>query len=159
MKDMLVNLLSIKDPGSIEAKLKEEGIIFRKPIAPEKSIITDWVQKNFSTYWANEMEASFSNSPISCYIAQKENEILGFACYEATCKNFFGPTGTIEAFRNIGIGEILLLKSLNAMREMGYAYAIIGGVGPAAYYEKVVNSKVIDGSEEKNIYNHLLKNR
>jgi hypothetical protein len=30
---------------------------------------------------------------------------------------------------------------------MGYAYAIIGGVGPAAFYEKVCGAFVIPGSE------------
>ena len=42
------------------------------------------------------------------------------------------------------------------MREMGYAYAIIGGVGPAEFYEKAVGAKVIDGSEIS-IYQHLLR--
>jgi hypothetical protein len=33
------------------------------------------------------------------------------------------------------------------MRESGYAYAIIGGVGPAAFYEKTVGAFTIPGSE------------
>jgi hypothetical protein len=33
------------------------------------------------------------------------------------------------------------------MREMGYGYAIIGGVGPAEFYEKVCGATVISGSE------------
>jgi len=33
------------------------------------------------------------------------------------------------------------------MREMGYAYAVIGGVGPAAFYEKVCGAFLIPGSE------------
>jgi hypothetical protein len=32
------------------------------------------------------------------------------------------------------------------MRAEGYAYAIIGGVGPAAFFEKLVKAQVIDGS-------------
>ncbi|MGK7391375.1 MAG: GNAT family N-acetyltransferase [Candidatus Cyclobacteriaceae bacterium M2_1C_046] len=156
MKDMLVKLLSLPDPGPKEENLNREGIIFRKPIAPEKSIVRDWVLKNFSTYWANEVDAAFGNSPVTCFIAQKGNDLVGIACYEATYKNFFGPTGTLEAYRNKGIGEVLLLKSLSAMKEMGYAYAIIGGVGPASYYSKIVNAVEITGSENS-IYKHLLK--
>lgn len=156
MKDMLVQLLSLPDPGPKEENLHGEGIIFRKPITPEKSLVRDWVMANFSSYWANEVDAAFSGSPVTCFVAQKDNELLGFACYEATCKNFFGPTGTLELHRNKGIGEILLLKSLLAMKEMGYAYAIIGGVGPASYYTKIVNATEIPGSENS-IYKHLLK--
>ena len=33
------------------------------------------------------------------------------------------------------------------MREMGYAYAVIGGVGPAAFYEKVCGAFIIPGSD------------
>ena len=33
------------------------------------------------------------------------------------------------------------------MREMGYGYAIIGGVGPAEFYEKVCGAFVIADSE------------
>jgi hypothetical protein len=39
---------------------------------------------------------------------------------------------------------------------MGYGYAIIGGVGPAEFYEKAVGAKIIEGSEIS-IYQHLLR--
>ena len=39
---------------------------------------------------------------------------------------------------------------------MGYAYAIIGGVGPVSYYEQIVDAKSMDKSE-KSIYQNLLK--
>lgn len=81
---------------------------------------------------------------------------MGFACYESTAKNFFGPTGTLESERGKGIGKVLLIKSLESLRELGYVYAIIGGVGPAEFYEKAVGAKIIDGSEIS-IYQHLLK--
>ena len=70
---------------------------------------------------------------------------------------FLVQTGVDSAYRGIGVGKILLVKALKAMREMNYGYAIIGGVGPAAYYEKTIGATLIEGSE-KNIYNHLLKN-
>ena len=53
--------------------------------------------------------------------------MLGFACYDTTHKNFFGPTGVDAAKRGQGIGTALLLATLHAMREAGYMYAIIGG--------------------------------
>jgi hypothetical protein len=33
------------------------------------------------------------------------------------------------------------------MKSQGYAYAIIGGVGPATFYEKAVGAKLIEGSD------------
>lgn len=159
MKDMLVRLLDLPEVTLIERKLKaEEKIIFRRAIAPEKHLVSAWVKEQFGSYWQSELEVSFSRQPISCWIAQRENDILGFACYESTARNFFGPTGTIESERGKGIGKILLVKSLQSLREMGYAYAIIGGVGPETFYQKSVNAKVIQDSET-GIYSHLLRKK
>jgi predicted GNAT family acetyltransferase len=156
MKDMLVRLMDLPDISALEFKLLNEGVIFRRPIPPEKSFVKDWVHVNFGTYWANEVDAAFSHLPVHCFIAQKGNEILGFACYEATAKNFFGPTGTAENLRGKGIGKILLIKSLQALKEMGYAYAIIGGVGPAEFYKHTVDAVLIEKSENS-IYQNLIR--
>lgn len=157
MKDMLVRLIELPDVSEIEKKLREkEKIVFRKAIAPEKHLVSEWVMEQFGAYWQSEVEVAFSRQPVSVWLAQRGNQILGFACYESTARNFFGPTGTLESERGKGIGKILLVKSLESLREMGYAYAIIGGVGPAEFYEKAVGAKAIDGSETS-IYQHLLR--
>ena len=73
--------------------------------------------------------------------------LAGFACYDATYRNFFGPTGVATDARGRGIGAALLLSCLHAMAGLGYGYAIIGGVGPAAFYEKAVGAVMIEGSK------------
>lgn len=73
-------------------------------------------------------------------------EMLGFACYDATAKGFFGPTGVSKDARKQGIGKALLYACLNAMREEGYGYAIIGWAGPVAYYQKTCNATIIENS-------------
>lgn len=157
MHDMLVRLMDLSDISIAEKELFEkEGIIFKRPIPPEKSIVVQWVGQHFSTNWADETEAAFSALPVNCFIAQREQEILGFACFESTAKNFFGPTGVLPSERGKNLGKILLVKSLLALKELGYAYAIIGGVGPASYYEKTVGATIIEKSE-KSIYQNLLK--
>ena len=83
---------------------------------------------------------AFSRLPIACFLAVDSGTLLGFACYDATCKNFFGPTAVDSAYRGTGVGTALLLATLSAMAADGYAYAIIGGVGPVAYYKKAVNA-------------------
>ena len=40
----------------------------------------------------------------------------------------------------------MLLECLHAMAAHGYGYAIIGGVGPRAFYERVVEVLEIPGS-------------
>jgi GNAT superfamily N-acetyltransferase len=87
--------------------------------------------------------------PPTCHIATFDSKIVGFACHDATAKGYFGPTGISPAVRGIGIGAALLIASLRAMQEAGYAYAVIGGVGVDAqgFYQKVVGAVEIAGSE------------
>ena len=159
MKDMLVRLQELPDvQETVKKLLEKEQVVFRRPIAPEKHLITTWVKENFGDYWASEVDVAFSRQPVSCWLAQRGNDILGFACYEATARNFFGPTGTKESERGKGIGKVLLVKSLLSLKEMGYGYAIIGGVGPEDYYKKVVDAVTIEGSEIS-IYENLIRKK
>ena len=63
-----------------------------------------------------------------------------------TAPDFFGPTRVLDSEQGKGLGKALLLRCLYALREEGYAYAIIGGVGPVAFYEKCVGAHVIPDS-------------
>ena len=76
----------------------------------------------------------------------RDRELIGFACHDCTRRNFFGPSGVAESARGLGAGRALLLASLHAMREAGYAYAIIGGVGPEDFYRRTVGAVPIEGS-------------
>ncbi|MEM6892468.1 MAG: GNAT family N-acetyltransferase [Bacteroidota bacterium] len=157
MKDLLVRLMELPESSALEKKLEaDEKIVVKRPIAPERSIVTEWVAQHFGSNWKNEMEAAFNTTPTHCYIAIRDQNILGFACFECTAKNFFGPTGVLETEQGKGIGKLLLLKALEALKNMGYAYAIIGGVGPVEYYRKAVGAQEINGSEIS-VYQHLLK--
>jgi len=146
MQDMLVRLYDLPDHTLLMKKLNDEGIVIRRPLAAEKSLVVEWVTKYFGTGWASEAEVSFSYQPITCFIAIQNGQILGFACYDSCYRNFFGPTGVAENLRGKGIGKVLLMECLVAMKSQGYAYAIIGGVGPAEFYAKAVGAVLIEGS-------------
>jgi predicted N-acetyltransferase YhbS len=113
------------------------------------------VRKAFSEGWASEAEVAFSRQPVSCFIAIDGGNVVGFACHDVTCPNFFGPTGVEPAARKKGIGAVLLFACLEDMRQAGYGYAIIGGVGPADFYSRTVGAVAIEGSEP-GIYRGLL---
>lgn len=159
MADMLVNLLKLpkEDPALLE-KLERDGIAIHRALAPDKWRITDWVAKNSNSNAAGECDVCFSHTPVSCFIATRAKEILGYACYDAIAPNFFGPTRVLDSEQGKGIGKVLLLRSLGSMREAGYAYAIIGGIGPAAFYEKTVGAVIIEDSTP-GIYRHFLGRR
>jgi len=146
MQDMLVRLYDLPDHSGIISSLQEDGITIRRALAAEKSIVTDWVTQHFGTGWASETEVSFSYQPLACFIATQNEAIIGFGCYDSAYRNFFGPTGVEETLRGKGIGKALLLECLLAMKAQGFAYGIIGGVGPARFYEKAVGAVLIEGS-------------
>lgn len=157
MADLLVNLYALEETKSGIEKLQQEDIHITRALSPDKSKIIAFVKKYFTQAWANECEAAFANNPPTCYVAVHANEIIGFACYDATAKNFFGPTGMHKKFSGMGIGKALLYKCLLSMKENGYAYAIIGwGEGAAGFYQKAVNAVIIEGSEKANIYSRLI---
>jgi len=156
MGDMLVRLYNLPDGSEHIRKLAEQGIIVRRAMPYEKHLTVAWVGQQFSARWASECDAAFSNRPISCYIATHQAQIVGFGCYDATCKDFFGPTGVLESLRGRGIGKGLLLACLEAMRQQGYGYAIIGWVGPKEFYAKTAGATEIPDSTP-GIYTDLLK--
>ena len=147
MPDMLVKLYELPDFNSALNKITKLGVTIRHPDSLEKTPLIHWVQETFGPRWAKECDVSFTSSPVTCFIAEKEKRIIGFACYDCTAKNFFGPTGVVEPDRGKGVGKALLFSCLHAMKEMGYGYAIIGGVGPADFYTKAVGATIIEGSK------------
>jgi GNAT superfamily N-acetyltransferase len=92
------------------------------------------------------MDITFSRSPVSCYIAQLQKELVGFACYDTAALGYFGPTGVAETFQGKGIGKALLLTCLLEMKLIGYGYAIIGWAGPQEFYAKAVGAVAIPDS-------------
>lgn len=146
MADMLVKLYELPDVMPLIAQQQAAGVDIRRAIAPEKHIVVNWVRETFQQYWANECDVSFANQPVSCFVAVADERPIGFACYDATYKNFFGPTGVLESYRGRGIGQVLLVVTLHAMAAQGYAYAIIGSVGPTEFYTRTVGATLIPDS-------------
>ena len=153
--DMLVKLYALPDSRPAYDRLQQAGIILRRGLAPEKHKVIAWVRQNFSEAWASEAEVAFSRQPVSCFIAVQQKKIVGFACHDATCPNFFGPTGVDPKGQKNGIGKALLFACLEDMKHQGFGYAIIGGVGPAEFYAKAVGAVAIEGSEP-GVYRGLL---
>jgi GNAT superfamily N-acetyltransferase len=145
MPDMLVRLYELASLDDALTTIAAHGVQVRHALAPEKQRVMTWVQAHFPA-WATEVETTFARLPVACFIALRDQELLGFACYDGVCRNFFGPTAVLDAERRRGIGKALLLSVLHAQRAQGYAYSIIGGVGPADYYAKTVGAVLIEGS-------------
>jgi GNAT superfamily N-acetyltransferase len=146
MSDMLVKLYDLPEIAAKTAALRAQGIVVRLAMPYEQSQTLAWVRERFGGGWADECAAAFDNRPRSCFVAVERGELVGFACHDATCRNFFGPMGVADSHRGKGIGTALFLSCLHAMAAAGYAYAIIGGAGNGDIYRKAVGAVDIAGS-------------
>lgn len=155
MIDMLVRLYDLPEYPELKPELSKKGIIIRRANAYERHIVVDWVGKKFSPKWVSETKIAFSRQPIACYIATREGQVVGFACYDVTSRGFLGPMGVDPEKRESGVGKALLIDALASLRESGYAYAVIGGVGPAEFYQKTVGATPIENSSP-GIYRDIL---
>ncbi|MFA5561648.1 MAG: GNAT family N-acetyltransferase [Eubacteriales bacterium] len=162
--DVLVKLYQLPEIEPALHRVKEQNITIRKPIGPEKSVVIEWIRAREGEGWASEAETAFLGANRTIYIAVDENEtkadkrMVGFACYDATAKGFFGPTAVAEAYRKRGIGQALLLSCLFNMKLDGYGYAIIGSISKTAkeFYEKCLPGSVGIEDSAPGIYRGML---
>jgi GNAT superfamily N-acetyltransferase len=159
--DLLVLLYDLPPLEPVVAALDRLGIAVRRALAFERPQVTDFAREHGSEGWAAECEAAFARLPLACFVATERsatmgpdgklplqgNRLVGFACYEATCRNFFGPELVHPDARGRGVGKALVLAALHAMRAEGYAYAIIGWASSVDFYRRAVGATVIEGSE------------
>ena len=157
MADMLIKLYELEDHWPFLVEQKELGITLRKPIGPEKHSIIDWVSDHFGAGWSSETDVALSNTPGTCFVAVKDANIIGFACYDATALGFFGPIGVDKSHRKKGTGKALINASLLDMKLKGYGYAIVGAVKDTDYYKNAVGAIEIPDSSP-GIYKTRIRN-
>lgn len=143
---MLAPLYTLPDAGPYVERAREIGFEVRRAEPWDRKYMAEFARQ-FGEHWPVEADRAYNHTPITAYVAVKDTEIGGFAVYECTRRGYFGPTGVREDLRGSGVGAVLLIRCLESMRELGYGYAIIGGVGPAEFYEKVCGAFVIPGSD------------
>ena len=146
MFDMLVRLYDLPDVGPARSSLATEGIAIRRCAPYERHIVADWVGRTFSPKWVSEFKIAMSRQPAACIIATCGHAVIGFACYDVTARGFLGPMGVAPDTRQHGLGKTLLVTALEQLRAQGYAYAVIGGVGPEEFYRRAVGAMPIEGS-------------
>jgi GNAT superfamily N-acetyltransferase len=145
MADLLVKLWELPPLEPALAHAASRGVVVRRALAPEKPVVLEWMRAHFAA-WAAEVDVAFARLPVACFLAVRGEAIVGFACHDAIAPDYFGPTGVAEAARGQGIGRALAIAAMHALKAQGYAYAIVGGVGPAAFYEKAFGAIPVPGS-------------
>ena len=157
MADMLVRLYPLPTAPGLEEALRDKGVTIKKSLAPDMSRIIAFAEENGHPGWADEIRVCFTNQPVSCYIAVKHKELIGFGCYETTARGFFGPMLVKDTERRQGVGKALLLSCLAALRELGYAYAFIGWPAEDAihFYQEATGGMMLP-DDGHGVYSRLI---
>jgi GNAT superfamily N-acetyltransferase len=156
MPDMLVKLYDLQPDPALVARLAQQQVRVHRVLAPDRRRVLRFIESNAGTHWPqestdswlSECETVLSHQPPGCFVAVKQRQIVGFACYDATAKGFLGPMGVLREHQRHGVGKALLLDALFAMSSDGYGYAVIGWPAKSAmgFYAKTVGARVIDDS-------------
>jgi hypothetical protein len=143
-RDMLVPLLALPDPTPAIERARQAGVHIRRARAWEAPAVQAFIAaEGFAQTWVSEIANAFARQPISIFLAERAGVIAGFAAYDCGLRGIFGPTGVARSERATGIASALLLRTLADVRAAGYAYAIIGAVGPAEFYERVCGAVLL----------------
>ena len=150
--DMIVGLAHLPEVPVLE------GVKIKRAFVGDKTKILEFIREHFSEGWVCEAEHALLDTPPKCFIATENGKVIGFACYDSSARGFFGPIGIDPSRRGKDIGKALLIRTLNAMREFGYAYGIIGWVGSAEnFYRKTVGAEFIKGGNPENsVYSNMI---
>ncbi|MEM7010868.1 MAG: GNAT family N-acetyltransferase [Verrucomicrobiota bacterium] len=141
LTDLLVKLYELPQlPDDLD------GVEIRRALAPERGVVLKWFENEFSPGWASEAAVAFGGQPIRCLVAVKDEQLLGAACFNTTFRGFFGPIGIREDARGGQLGKTLTIAALRAMREEGFAYAVIGATKAEAFFKRSVGAIEIPDS-------------
>ena len=84
------------------------------------------------------------NDPPAMHLAVADGRIIAFSGHSSQNREwgFFGPMGTTPAARGKGVGQVLLRRCLNDLRDAGHTTAVIPWVGPIGFYSRYCNCRV-----------------
>jgi folate-dependent phosphoribosylglycinamide formyltransferase PurN/GNAT superfamily N-acetyltransferase len=125
------------------------------PPAPTDERTLAWIDATFGGTWSSEACAGRS------VVARRDGSPVGFATIDPRGLKFswldglaqeagvgiFGPFGVAPQERGRGVGRALLSRALGALRETGYARAIVPAVGDerlAGYYAEFAGAKIAE---------------
>ena len=152
--DMICNLNNLPEVS------KPSGVKLVRAFPGDKDILMNFMKEHFGINWAYEAEKAIMSSDVGkCFAAVRDGKVIGVACYDSSARGYFGPIGVLESERGTGVGKALMLRTMHAMYEYGYSWAIIGWVDSAEdFYRKAVNAQYIPGGEpEKTVYQNIIR--
>ncbi|MBN2281812.1 MAG: GNAT family N-acetyltransferase [Candidatus Marinimicrobia bacterium] len=122
---------------------KKYNIVIKRATHHDTARLSDLINLEFPL-WKQEIEFAFQKKTIPLHIAIKDKKVVAFSNH--SCNNigtgWFGPMGTTREAQGKGLGEILLKRCLQDLKDTGFKEAIIPWVGPIGFYFTKVGAEV-----------------
>jgi GNAT superfamily N-acetyltransferase len=131
------------DSEAAKRELAAQAIAIRRATAGDRPALTAFLDAHWPT-WKPETFRSFANRPISLHIAVKDDAVIGFANYHGNNvgTGWFGPMGTDPAYRQQGVGAVLLRRCLRDLKDQGLDSAIIAWAANIDFYQRHAGARV-----------------
>jgi mycothiol synthase len=144
--DMLVDLDAAPlETGAQIARLAAQGLTMRRAQPGEVEAVAAFAAEQFEAAWQVEvLEGARSADPPALFVACEGASLVAFAAHSALGPAYFGPTGTLPAYRSRGIGGVLLRLCLQDIRAAGSPVTHIAWAGPVDYYARVAGARITD---------------
>ncbi len=132
------------DTSEREAVFKAQGIEVRRAQAGDRELIERFFARQFGQGWLAETRLGMSREPPTVHLALRAGEIIAFAAHSTMNQEWgnFGPMGTADEARNIGLGRVLLYRCMADLKTTGLKSAVIPWVGPHRFYCKLLNCAI-----------------
>jgi predicted N-acetyltransferase YhbS len=125
---------ALRPTDRAEGRLVGLGVTVRRARPEDSAALVAFARVNFGPAWGGEVAHSLGREGAGCHVAVRDGKVLGFAAYGSSRPTWFGPMGTAQAARGLGIGGVLLRRCLRDQRTAGHEQAQIGWVGPVRFY-------------------------
>lgn len=118
-----------------ESALAGEGIAFRTYRDADLMRFLDFLERHMPSDWVRVERRNLQSIPTGQFsrdqitVVTKGEEIIGYCQFEGS---HFGPFGVSAAYQGRGIGTVLLARTLERMRHMGYHNAWVMWTDEAA---------------------------
>lgn len=114
-----------------------EGYLVRRAHFHEHDTLKELILREWSVGWSEVTPLGLEHDPISVFVAELQERLVGFAAYEVDqCLGAFGPTGVDPLHQGHGLGRRLLWATLVDMKHLGRQTVQIGWVGPVGFYHR-----------------------
>ncbi|MEM1116376.1 MAG: GNAT family N-acetyltransferase [Bacteroidota bacterium] len=131
------------DTSADEARLGAEGVTVRRATEADRPALARLLAATWPT-WQAETDRAYLRAPVSMHLALRDGDVLGFAAHDTNNvgTGWFGPMGTAEAARGLGIGGVLCRRCLADSRAQGLDRATIAWAAALPFYKRVAGADV-----------------